>query len=358
MKFANIKQANILIVDDQPANVKLVERMLEIEGYTNLLATTDPRQAETLFTEQNSDLVLLDLNMPYLDGFAVMARIRELDPDYPPIIVLTAQNDRESRVKALDLGARDFLSKPFDRVELLTRIRNMLEVRMLNKAMKNQNQLLEEMVRERTHELEDTRLEVIRRLSRAAEYRDDITGFHIVRMSRYSELLGRAMGMDERQANMLLNASPMHDVGKIGIPDNILLKPGKLDAEEWEVMKTHVDIGVQILDGSGSELMIMAKEIAQAHHEKWDGSGYPRGLQGEAIPLTARIVALADVFDALTTERPYKRAWSIEETVAYLEEQKGKHFDPQLVEKFLQIMPEVLEIKAQYQDKRARQLAN
>jgi len=344
----SIKEAKILIVDDQPANVTLIEKMLDIDGYINVISTTDPTQVESIYMEQNSDLVLLDLNMPVMDGYQVLAKIREVDPDYPPIIVLTAQSDRESRIKALDLGARDFLAKPFDRVELMTRIRNMLEVRILTKAIKNQNKILDGKVKERTQELTDTRLEVIRRLGRAAEYRDDMTGYHIIRMSRYSQLLALAAGMAETEAEILLNASPMHDIGKIGIPDSVLMKPGKLDPDEWEIMKTHVDIGVEILSGSNSDLMNMAAEVAQNHHEKWDGSGYPKGLAGEDIPLAGRVVAVADVFDALTTERPYKNAWPVEEAVQFLKEQSGKHFDPRLVERFIAILPEILKIRTQY----------
>ena len=346
-----IKEAKVLIVDDQPANVTLIEKMLEIDGYINVISTTDPCQVERLYRQQNSDLVLLDLNMPVMDGYQVLAKIREVDPDYPPIIVLTAQSDRESRIKALDLGARDFLAKPFDRVELMTRIRNMLEVRILSNAMKHQNEILDGMVKERTRELHDTRLEVIRRLGRAAEYRDDMTGFHIVRMSRYAQAIARVAGMSEKEAEMLLNASPMHDIGKIGIPDSVLMKPGKLDAEEWKIMQTHVEIGVEILSGSAFELMNMAAEIAQTHHEKWDGSGYPAGLSGNDIPLSGRIVALADVFDALTTERPYKKAWPLDDALDYIKEQSGKHFDPGLVEKFTVVLPEILNIREYYLDK-------
>lgn len=349
-----IKDAKILIVDDQPANVTLIEKMLELDGYLNVISTTDPTQVESIYLEQNSDLILLDLNMPVMDGYQVLDKIREVAPDYPPIIVLTAQSDRESRIKALDLGARDFLAKPFDRVELMTRIRNMLEVRIMTKAMKNQNTILDGMVKARTKELSDTRLEVIRRLGRAAEYRDDMTGFHIIRMSRYSQLLALAAGMSEKEAEMLLNASPMHDIGKIGIPDRVLMKPGKLDPDEWKIMQTHVNIGVEILNGSNSELMNMAAEVAQNHHEKWDGSGYPVGLKGKDIPLTGRIVAVADVFDALTTERPYKKAWPIEEAVNYLKEQSGKHFEPVLVEHFVTILPQILEVRAQYADDSAK----
>lgn len=344
----DIKQATILVIDDQPVNVKLLEKVLAAEGYLNVYSTTDSRQSVELYQQHQCDLVLLDLNMPHLDGFGVMEELKRITDDYPPILVLTALKDRDSRVRALEGGARDFVSKPFDRVELLSRIRNMLEVRLLNKAMKNQNILLEEKVRERTRELDDTRLEIILRLGRAAEYRDNETGLHILRMSQYSQLLGVAGGMSEAEGLMILNASPMHDIGKIGIPDHILLKKGKLNPEEWEIMKTHATIGAEIMSGHHSELMQMARVIALTHHEKWDGSGYPKGLKGEEIPLEGRIVAVADVFDALTTTRPYKNAWPVEEAVDYIANNRGTHFEPKLVDLFLQNLEAILDIRTRY----------
>lgn len=345
--------ARILVVDDQPVNVKLLEKILDAEGYTNVVTTTDSREAAALFQQSPTDLVLLDLNMPHKDGFEVLAEIKALEKDYPPVIVLTALKDVESRVKALMSGARDFISKPFDRVELLSRMHNMLEVRLLHKAVQNQNLLLEEKVRERTQELEETRMEIIRRLGRAAEYRDNETGLHIIRMSKFSQILALAAGMAERDAEMILNASPMHDIGKIGIPDSILLKPGKLDADEWETMKKHSTIGAKILSGHPSELMQMAREIALTHHEKWDGSGYPAGKQGEEIPLVGRIVALADVFDALTSERPYKKAWPVEEAVDFIKENSGKHFDPRLVDLFIDSLDQIIEVRDKYAEPEA-----
>jgi len=344
----DVKMATILVVDDQPVNVKLLEKVLAAEGYQNVFSTTDSRQAADLYQQHQCDLVLLDLNMPHIDGFGVMEQMKEIAEDYPPILVLTALKDRDSRVKALEGGARDFVSKPFDRVELLSRIRNMLEVRLLNKEIKNQNVILEEKVRERTRELDETRLEIIRRLGRAAEYRDNETGLHIIRMSQYSQLLAVASGMSENEGLMMLNASPMHDIGKIGIPDQILLKQGKLTPEEWEIMKTHASIGAEIMSGHPSPLMQMAREIAITHHEKWDGSGYPKGLKGEEIPLVGRIVALADVFDALTTKRPYKKAWPIEEAIDYIKENTGSHFEPALVDIFLENLDGILTIRAKY----------
>ena len=349
MDAEQILKAKILLVDDQTPNVILLEKMLRAAGYADVTATTDPREVVVLYREHQFDIVLLDLNMPYLDGFAVMEQLKELErDDYAAVLVLTAQPDAATRLRALESGAKDYLTKPFDRLEVLTRIRNMLEVRLLHNQARDQNKILEHKVRQRTQELMETRLEIIRRLGRAAEYRDNETGLHIIRMSKFSETLGRAAGMDAEWCEMLLNASPMHDIGKIGIPDHILLKPGKFEPEEWEVMKTHAAIGAEILSGHHSDLMEMARVIAMTHHEKWDGTGYPNGLKGEDIPLVGRIVALADVFDALTSERPYKKAWSVEDALGYLLENRGMHFDPDLVDIFEKVLPEILAVREQY----------
>jgi putative two-component system response regulator len=346
---SDLTRARILIVDDEPVNIRLLDAMLRLEGFSDLVSVTDPREVEGLYRSQSFDIVLLDINMPHLDGFQVMERLRALENgSYLPVLVLTAQSDAATRLRALKDGARDFVTKPFIREEVMTRIRNQLEIRLLHNQLRNQNRWLDEKVRERTHELNETRLEIIRRLGRAAEYRDNETGLHIIRMSKFSQLLGQAAGLDDATSEMLLNASPMHDIGKIGIPDRILLKSGKLDADEWETMKTHSSIGAEILSGHGSELLEMARVIALTHHEKWDGSGYPLGSKGEAIPLIGRIVALSDVFDALTSARPYKRAWSVDEAMAYIRENSGRHFDPDLVGHFQKIHSEVLRIREQY----------
>ena len=341
--------ATILAVDDEPANVKLLERTLRTFGHHNLLATTDPRLVLDLFRQHDVDLIILDLNMPHMDGFEVMRQLRTLGrDDIPPILILTAQHDQEHRVRALREGAHDYVTKPFSVDELMARVRNLLQVQLYQKSMRDRNQWLEERVRERTRALYDTRLQIVRRLGRAAEFRDNETGLHIVRMSKISALLGEAAGLDSGQCELLLNASPMHDIGKIGIPDHILLKPGRFEPHEWEIMKTHTTIGAEILSGDDSELLSVAREIALSHHEKWDGSGYPHGLAGEAIPLVGRIVALADVFDALTSERPYKKAWSTEAALQYLNDQRGKHFDPRMVELFEDRLAAVLAINRQY----------
>lgn len=346
--------ANILIVDDQMPNVRLVQKILDNAGFTNVVATTNSLEVEKLYRAREFDLVLLDIRMPNMDGFQVMQLLKEIEQDnYVPVLVLTAQDDDATKLKALESGAKDFLVKPFDQNEVLLRISNMLEVRLLHKQARNQNKVLDQKVKERTKELNETRLEIIRRLGRAAEYRDNETGFHIIRMSKFSQLIALKAGMNEDQAELLLNASPMHDIGKIGIPDRILLKPGKLNAEEWTIMQTHATIGADILSGHDSELMRMAKEIAIYHHEKWDGSGYPNGLSGNDIPLTGRIVAISDVFDALTSERPYKKAWPVEEAVDEITRSAEQHFDPDLVEVFHQVLPEILDVKSRYIEKEA-----
>ena len=336
------KMANILIVDDEPANVRLLEKMLKASGYNNVHSTMDPLQALALYQESDSDLILLDINMPKLDGYGVMEQIKgATGGKLPPILMLTAQSAQEFVQRALKAGARDYVTKPFDVNELLARVHNMLEVQMAEKFMRHQNEILEQKVKERTKEIYETRMQVVRCLGRAAEYRDEETGLHIVRMSKMSVVMGKAVGMNEEQCDLLLNASPMHDIGKIGIPDNVLLKPGKFEPHEWEIMKTHAQIG-------DSALMAMAAEIAISHHEKWNGSGYPNGLKEEDIPLVGRITALADVFDALTSVRPYKKAWTVEDSVALIKEESGKHFDPKLVKVFVENLPEIISIKEEY----------
>lgn len=341
--------AHILIVDDEPSNLKLLEKMLRARGYDNLTLTQDPRDVLANCVNNFPDLILLDLNMPHLDGFAVMQLLqKEFGDHLPPILVLTAQQGFEHRLRALNEGARDYLTKPFDRAELLARVRNLIEVQLFQRFMHNQNAVLDEMVRARTKELRDTRLQIVRRLGRAAEFRDNETGYHILRMSHSSVLIARALGWDEDRCELLLHASPMHDVGKIGIPDRILLKPGKLEPDEWTMMKSHTTIGAHILDGDSSPLLMLAREIAITHHEKWDGSGYPHGLKGEEIPISGRIVALADVFDALMSERPYKKSWSLETALDYMQNNSGVHFDPTLVKHFVQLLPQVLAIRTRF----------
>ena len=351
MNEQSILNARILVVDDQAYNVTLLKMILKERGYSQIFATTDSREALPLYLQNKPDLVLLDLQMPYLDGFGVMEQLRESEKErIAPILVLTAELDPEVRYRALESGARDFLNKPFDKVETLMRIRNLIEVRLMHNEIRSQNAILDQKVRERTQELRSTQLEIIHRLGHAAEYKDNETGYHIIRMSLYCGVIARALGMPPEEQEMLLRASPMHDVGKIGIPDRVLLKPGKLDADEWEIMKTHAAIGADLLAGSNSPLIQMASVIALTHHEKWNGNGYPRGLAAHDIPLVGRICAVCDVFDALTSERPYKHAWTVEASVAELVRGRSQHFDPELVDLFVANLPEILTIRSQYNE--------
>lgn len=344
-------KAKILIVDDNATNIILLERILESAGYENVQGETDPRKVKGLYEKEKYDLILLDIRMPNMDGHEVMAELAKVEgEDYLPILVLTAQTDQETKLKALSGGAKDFLHKPFDRLEALNRIRNMLEVRLLHKELRDQNIILEQKVQERTQQLNDTRMEIIRRLGRAAEFRDNETGMHVIRMSHACARLAEAYGLDDVECERILNASPMHDVGKIGIPDRILLKPGRLEPDEWAIMKTHAQIGADLLAGHNSELLEMAGMIALTHHEKWDGTGYPNRLSGTDIPLLGRITSICDVFDALLSDRPYKKAWSVEEATAEIKAQRGKHFDPELADIFLDILPGILEINDRFRD--------
>jgi len=345
----NSLDASILVVDDEPANVKLLVKLLSLQGYTNIVSTVNPEDVMSLYKENNFDLIILDLDMPILDGFAIMDQFKLIDEDLSPsILVLTAQHMQSYKQRALDNGAHDYVTKPFDANELSSRVRNLLQVHLSHKFMLSQNEILERKVAERTQSLHETRLKIVRHLGRAAEYRDNETGLHIIRMSKIAVVLAKAAGFDNKQCDLLLNAAPMHDIGKIGIPDSILLKPGKLDKEQWDIMQTHVQIGAEILSGDDSDLMCMAHDIALSHHEKWNGKGYPNKLSGKDIPLVGRITALADVFDALTSERPYKKAWSLDDALKYLKSEKCEHFDPELVDLFLVNVDEIVLIKDKY----------
>ncbi|HMA36033.1 MAG TPA: HD domain-containing phosphohydrolase [Chloroflexia bacterium] len=336
MQAELIQTAKILIVDDTEANVRYLERVLQRAGAQQVQSTTDAREVLGLVTATPPDLIVLDLMMPYLDGFAVMQQLQPLIPPgtYLPILVITADISSEAKQQALLAGAKDFLTKPFDPVEALLRIGNLIETRHLHQQLQNQNQLLEEKVRVRTQELEATQIEILERLALAAEYRDDETGQHTQRVGRYAVFLAQALGLPALEVDMLRRAAPLHDIGKIGIPDHILLKPGKLTPSEFEEMKTHTLIGARILAG-GSELIRMAQLIAVAHHEHWDGGGYPHRRAGEQIPLVGRIVAVADVFDALRHDRPYKPAWPLDDARAEIVSQRGRQFDPRVVDAFL-----------------------
>ncbi|MBD0383614.1 HD-GYP domain-containing protein [Paenibacillus sedimenti] len=344
-----LKNAKILIVDDQEYNIDLLERILRRAGFANLHSTTDSLKLEPLFYEIAPDIVLLDLHMPGIDGFEALERIRKWnDTDsYLPVLVLTADVTKEAKQRALQGGANDFLTKPLDKSEVILRVDNLLKTRCLHLRLQHQNDDLEERVKERTAELRKAKFEILHLLARLSEFRDDMTGIHTQRVGHLSGQIAQVLGFPDSEAELIRLAAPLHDLGKVGIPDEVLLKPGPFTPEEFERMKLHTTIGSSILEGSIFPVLAVAATIALSHHEKWNGTGYPQGLKGEEIPIAARIVALADFFDALTHERPYKRAWSIEEAVEEIERQRGVHFDPQVVDAFLRILQEKDNLEAE-----------
>jgi putative two-component system response regulator len=332
-EWSAVKDAAILVVDDEEANLLAVRRVLQRGGYSRVFMEHDPEAVLARFGELRPDLLLLDLHMPGLDGFGVLDALRgPLARDgYLPVLVLTGDLDETVRVRALAGGARDFVTKPFEATEILLRIRNLLEARVLHLHLREQNLRLEERVRERTADLAHARDEILARLALAAEFRDDATGHHAQRVGELSALIARRMGCPPEQVTLLRQAAPLHDIGKIGIPDAILLKHGTLTPSEWATMRSHVDIGARILSGESFPLLDLAREIAQTHHERWDGGGYC-GLTGAEIPLSGRIVAVADAFDALTSERPYKEALSAGAALERIVRDRGRHFDPEAVD--------------------------
>lgn len=338
----------ILVVDDEEYIQQLLQAVLSKEGYDVTIAGRGD-EALKLIEGNTYDLIVLDVMMPGVDGLEVLKQIKSEERlKFIPVIIMTALMDRDVRYRALDLGADEFLNKPIDIYELRARVRTLLSVKEYHDFLSNLADMLKAEVDKKTKELREAQLETVRRLGRAAEFRDDETGNHILRMSTYCAIVAKRLSLSDEEAEMILYASPMHDVGKIGIPDRILLKPGKLDPGEWEIMKRHTVWGAEILSGSKSQLLETARIIALTHHEKWDGSGYPNGLSGEEIPIFGRICAIADVFDALTSERIYKPAYSNEEAFAIIMEGKGKHFDPQVVDAFFASLDEILEVQRKY----------
>ena len=334
----------ILIVDDTAANIDLLKKILGQE-YRVKAALSGEQALKVISKHNDIDMVLLDIMMPGMDGYTV-CKILKNDPvtAHIPVIFVTAMSEEVNEEKGLSLGAVDYITKPLKPAITLARIRTHL-------AMHDQNRLLEQKVRERTAELEESRLAIVRQLGRAAEYKDNETGTHVVRVGHVARLIAESMsGGSTPWTELMFVASPMHDIGKIGIPDRLLLKPGKLEEEEWAVVKQHSEIGGKIIGEHASDLLQLAKEIALTHHERWDGKGYPKGLKGDAIPLSGRIVAVADVFDALTSVRPYKEAWSVEKSVAFIENESGHFFDPKVVDHFKRVLPQILQIKEEFVD--------
>lgn len=342
----------VMVVDDQSTGRAILEQVIRtldervvVEGFAR------PVDAVVWATRHVADLVLVDFMMPDMDGIELVGRLRSL-PGYEhvPIVMVTSQDDKKIRYAALDAGITDFLTKPVDARECLARCRNLLTLRRQQIALEDRRRLLEGMVDEATREIREREKETLLRLARAGEFRDEETGYHLIRMARYSRLIANALGLDRDEAETIELAAPLHDIGKIGIPDGILLKPARLDEAEWATMQRHPVIGHEILKGSASKYVRMGALIALGHHERYDGKGYPNGLVGDHIPLCARIVAVADVYDALTSVRPYKKAWKADDALEYIRAQSGKHFDPRLVEAFAGVSDKIVEIQRDLQD--------
>jgi len=333
----------ILIVDDVPDNITVLGGVLQ-NDYDIRAARSGEKALEIARSTPKPDLILLDIMMPEMDGYEVCRQLKD-DPATSdiPLIFVTAKDSTDDEKFGLGLGAVDYITKPISPAIVQARVETQL-------ALYDQRRELEHQVRKRTEELSATRLQIIQRLGLAAEYKDNETGQHVIRVGETSKLIARAYGGNEAWVELIFNAAPMHDIGKIGIPDHILRKNGKLDADEWEIMKTHTEIGARIIGDDTSPLLQMSGEIALTHHEKWDGSGYPQGLREEEIPLAGRIVAIADVFDALTSVRPYKKAWSIGEATDFINQSGGSHFDPGLVACFNDVLADVIEFRNRHKD--------
>ena len=342
----NSYDSKILIVDDQEPNTKLLKRILQSFKYTNIDILLDPRSVLGYCQANAPDLILLDLKMPFMDGFEVMEGIKSIvDPLFIQVIMISAQDEHSNKLRALDLGIVDFISKPFDNIEVILRINKALELKSLHEELKAKNDTLQCEVNVKSQLLEEMQMELIDRLMLSAEFRDARTGHHIARIGFFARHLAELAGLDERKSETIYYASKMHDIGKIGISDEILLKDSKLTDEEMDKMRLHTVNGAKILSGSQSEILKCAEKIALNHHEHWDGTGYPNGIKGESIDIESRITSICDVFDALCSERPYKPSWGLEAVIEELKTIKGIYLDPKLTDLFIEHIDEFIEIK-------------
>jgi putative two-component system response regulator len=339
-----LRGAEVLVVDDEPANVALIETILERNGFTQVRSVTDPRQFREVFVEQQPDIVLLDLHMPHVDGIALLAMIRELrrEGEFLPALVLSADATPKARHDALGAGATDFLTKPLDTTEVGLRVLNYLEARRLHLRLAQQTDELDKLVKSRTQALERAQSETLQRLYLVSEFKDDETHEHTNRVGVSAGKLAARAGETPERVRLIESAAPLHDLGKVGVPDQVLLKPGKLTPEEFEIVREHPGIGARLIGETDSEILRMAKVISESHHERWNGGGYPNGLRGNAIPIEGRIVTICDVFDALTHERPYKPAWTVDQATEELISQRGMFFDAELIDLFIEhVVPEL-----------------
>lgn len=366
-------EQQIFIVDDEELNIRVARKYLRTWGFERVSSTTEPAEAVARIKAEQPDLILLDIMMPEISGLDILRELRADEASrHLPVIILTAHIEDEIRREAIEIGANDFLGKPIDPIELLPRVRNLLSLRAHQRWLENTSEHLESEVKRRTAALVRAEQNIVNCLARAAEYRDNETGRHVVRVGRYTSLIAEALGMNADYCKLIGEAAKLHDVGKIGIPDSILLKTGKLDPDEFKLMqehcgkglqvlqqigedefhafRRHVQMGASILDVIDSPLLAMASQIAMTHHEKWDGSGYPFGLSGEQIPLEGRITAVGDVFDALSSRRPYKPAFPLEKCYAIMTEGRGTHFDPRVLDAFLEHRDEAVAIQLQFAD--------
>lgn len=339
LEIASLQDAEILVVDDGEQYVEAIKSILLRQGYRNVRTLTDPLMALDSLLREIPDLLILDLHMPKMNGIQLLMELQKAKPieELCPVLVLTGDTDPSLRDTALALGTMDYLNKPFRQAEVVLRVKNLLRMRLLHKEVKIYATMLEEKVSERTEQLKDAYLDTIFRLAKAAEFRDDDTGQHIQRVGNMAANIARKMGVSEEFAVSIFHAAQLHDIGKIGVPDAILLKPARLSEQEFDILRKHTLIGSEILRDSTSSLLQLAGEVALTHHERWNGSGYPHGLEREEIPLSGRITAVADVFDALTHQRPYKQAWTQDDAIKELRGQQGVAFDPDVLDAFLEL---------------------
>lgn len=341
----------ILMVDDSDVNLAVYRGALHSLLHIELVMETAPKKALERLSRERFDVIILDFHMPEIDGFTFLQHLNDSDIGGGALVVMiTAERDHEVRHRALELGAADFLTKPIDRVELQARMRNLLKLVNAQRHLSDRAAQMRDEIERATKTIRDREKDTIMRLTRAAEFRDATTGLHVVRVGEMCAALAETMGLPDDEVELLRLAAPMHDIGKVATPDGILLKPGKLTAQEFETMKEHAVAGYEILRGSDSPMLQLAAEIALSHHERFDGSGYPNGIAGTAIPLSGRLCSIVDVFDALTSERPYKHAWPIEEALREIHKGTGTHFDPDLVAVFFQTEEKVLDINRRYRD--------